>query len=150
MNDREYIEEMKRLGALNANLRAKNLECENKVAEVTYFHAKQAEMLIDRNNKLLADYDFWRREAISSKAELGEIKIAQYRNGWIPCSERLPSKEEYLKDDGRFIATDENRRYQSLFNIYEKRFEKEMHDIRMVIEDKCVLAWQPLPETWKE
>ena len=53
------------------------VELEKKIKELEYFSANQAEMLIERNNKLIADLDFWRREAIASKAELGEIKIAQ-------------------------------------------------------------------------
>lgn len=74
----------------------------------------------------------------------------QLTNGWISIDSRLPSREEYQKNDGRFIVTDGNRRYQSLFNIYENRFEKEVHNIRLIIEDKCVVAWQPLPPAYKE
>lgn len=69
-------------------------------------------------------------------------------NQWILCSERLPTKEEYLKDNGRFIVTDGNRVYQSLYDIYETErfvfitggntnFKREV--------DKCVIKWQPLP-----
>ena len=67
---------------------------------------------------------------------------------WIPCSERLPNKEEYLKDDGRFIVTDGNRRYQGLFDIYDGKFKHDRFDC-ILEEDKCVIAWQPLPEPYK-
>ena len=38
---------------------------------------------------------------ISIVNELAE----EYKGGWISVDERLPNKEEYLKDDGRFIVT---------------------------------------------
>ena len=78
---------------------------------------------------------------------------AEYNNGWIPCSERLPNKDEYLKDDGRFIVTDGNRRYQSIFDFYSGKF-KAMKEVSPVgwysmVDDKCVIAWQPLPEPYQ-
>lgn len=62
---------------------------------------------------------------------------------WIPCSERLPNKDEYLKDDGRFIVTDGNRRYQSHYDIYDGNFNTCDFSI-----DNCVIAWQPLPDAY--
>ena len=50
--------------------------------------------------------------------EIVQEVAEEYNDGWIPCSERLPSKEEYLKDDGRFIVTDGNRVYECLFDIF--------------------------------
>ena len=75
---------------------------------------------------------------------------------WIPVSERLPDKEEYLKDDGRFIVTDGNRRYQCIYDIYQGSFRTLVLFTNGGIErgwnfeeDKCVIAWQPLPEPYK-
>lgn len=83
------------------------------------------------------------------------IKIVQEvakDDGWIPCSERLPSKEEFLKNDGRFIVTDGNRVYQSTYDIYEQCFKTmKMHAIidmgyRSSFEvDNCVIEWMPFP-----
>lgn len=73
----------------------------------------------------------------------------QSSGGWILASERLPTREEYNKNDGRFIVTDGMRRYQSLFDIHETKFF-----IDIVYKGKCgfdeivdnkVIAWQPLP-----
>lgn len=72
---------------------------------------------------------------------------------WIPCSERLPTKEEYLRNDGRFICDDGNRRYQGLFDIYDKKFKFSKHVSGLkyeLIEDKCVIAWQNLPEPYNQ
>ena len=76
----------------------------------------------------------------------------EYNNGWIPCSERLPNKEEYLKNDGRFIVTDGNRVYQSNYDIYDGKFKTLQigFDNCIFREDKCVMAWQPLPQPYKE
>ena len=75
---------------------------------------------------------------------------------WIPVSEKLPDKEEYLKDDGRFIVTDGNRRYQCIYDIYQGSFRTLVLFTNGGIErgwnfeeDKCVIAWQPLPEPYK-
>lgn len=71
---------------------------------------------------------------------------------WIPVSERLPNMEEYLENDGRFILDDGNRRYQGLFDIYDKKFKFSKHLSGLsyeLIEDNCVIAWQPLPEPYK-
>ena len=73
----------------------------------------------------------------------------EYNNGWIPCSERLPNKKEYLKNDGRFIVTDGNRCYECLFDIFDEKF-KIGKFTAILKEDKCVIAWQPLPELYKE
>ena len=72
--------------------------------------------------------------------------------GWIPVSERLPNMEEYLENDGRFILDDGNRRYQGLFDIYDTKFKFSKHLSGLsyeLIEDNCVIAWQPLPEPYK-
>lgn len=81
----------------------------------------------------------------------------QVNNGWIPCSERLPNKEEYLNNDGRFIVTDGNRMYQSIYDIYQGGFRT----IKLFTnggsergwnfeDDNCVIAWQPLPEQYRQ
>ena len=67
---------------------------------------------------------------------------------WIPCSERLPNRDEYLKDDGRFIVTDGNRSYQCIFDMYTGKFKRFAWN-KLLEEDKFVIAWQPLPEPYK-
>ena len=81
----------------------------------------------------------------------GFIRKYMY-DGWIPVAERLPTKEEYLKDDGRFILDDGNRRYQGLFDIYDSKFKfsKHISGIKYeLFEDKSVIAWRPLPEPYQ-
>jgi len=67
--------------------------------------------------------------------------------GWIPCSERLPTKEESIKNDNRFILDDGNRRYGGLFD-YEKQCFVQFDFWKGLVEDKCAIAWQPLPEAY--
>lgn len=78
-------------------------------------------------------------------------EIEENHSGWIPCSERLPNKEEYLKNDGRFIVTDGCRRYQSIYDIYQGRFRTLKIKISGWVfeEDNCVIAWQPLPTPYQ-
>lgn len=67
--------------------------------------------------------------------------------GWILCGERLPNDAEYNKCNGQFIVTDGNRVYSEYFDKYDrKKFgEPTMEGFRV---DRCVIAWQPLPE-WR-
>lgn len=74
---------------------------------------------------------------------------SEYGGGWIPVEERLPSEEEYLKNDGRFIATDGNRVYESIFDISRLMFLKDYFG-SMPVEDACAIAWQPLPELYNQ
>ena len=98
----------------------------------------------------------WDEKTIDAYKELHKrfkelSKLRQY-NTWIPISERLPNREEYLKNDGYFIVTDGNRRYQGLFDIYDGKFKFSKHSSGFyyeLIEDKCVIAWQSLPEPYR-
>ena len=67
---------------------------------------------------------------------------------WTLCDERLPNEEEYKKNNGMFNVTDGNRSYSEWFDIYDRKGfgEPTMCGFRI---DKCVIAWQPLPEPYK-
>ena len=79
-------------------------------------------------------------------------KVAkEYNNGWIACSERLPSIEECHKNDNRFIVTDGNRSYQRIFDYQKQVFCEPMYMCTFnTFIDNCVTHWQPLPERFKE
>lgn len=86
---------------------------------------------------------------------LNLIKSQPKINEWIPVSERLPNKDEYFKNDGRFIVTDGNRVYQSLYDPYSAHCFRTLvvyeYGSRANYEiDNCVIAWMPLPEPYKE
>lgn len=83
-------------------------------------------------------------------------KLAAGDGGWISVGERMPNKEEWLKDDGRFIVTDGNRRYQSIYDIYEGNFRTIVLLTNGGIErgwnfevDNSVIAWQPFPPDYQ-
>ena len=70
-------------------------------------------------------------------------------NGWIPCSERLPSREEYQKCNGQFVVSDGNRTYATYFDIYDtlKFGEPTMDKFKI---DRCVIAWMSLPAPYQQ
>lgn len=86
---------------------------------------------------------------------LGDVRDVlrnHMNNDWIPVGERLPTMEEYQKNDGRFILDDGNRRYQGLFDVYERKFKvaKYISGIIPVFEgDSKVIAWMPLPGPYR-
>lgn len=67
---------------------------------------------------------------------------------WIPVTERLPNREEYIANNGRFIVSDGERSYSEYFDIYDKECfgEPTMYGFRV---DRVVAAWMPLPEPYK-
>ena len=74
--------------------------------------------------------------------------VASVNNdGWIPCSERLPSGKEYERCNGQFIVSDGNRTYAAYFDIYDtlKFGEPTISNFRV---DWRVIAWQPLPQPY--
>ena len=66
------------------------------------------------------------------------------RGRWIPVSERLPTKEEYIANNGLFIVSDGNRNYAEYFDIYDSKKFGELIVFGFRV-DKCVIAWMPLP-----
>ena len=75
---------------------------------------------------------------------LRKAPTAQPEQRWIPCSERLPNHDEYIKNNGLFIVSDGNRSYSEWYDIYDKRRfgEPTMSGFRI---DYAVTAWMPMP-----
>ena len=89
---------------------------------------------------------------IPSKAKKDFIELCrteEKEEKWIPCTKRLPTKEEYIANNGLFIVSDGDRTYAEYFDVYNsfKYFgEPTMNGFRA---DRCVTAWMPLPEPCK-
>ncbi len=83
------------------------------------------------------------KELIKSQPKVGE---------WIPCSERLPEKDGvYIVDDRAFNSP---WVHTAGFKVSSKAW-CENHGVYYDdkygrYEDGRVIAWQPLPEPWKE
>lgn len=94
--------------------------------------------------------------------KLGEIKAVDIKNfinkqptvepnQWIPCSERLPTEEEYCKNEGRFIVSNGIKSYECTFDVYEeifKQFEYNRKGVWMEYAEDKVVAWMPLPQAY--
>lgn len=83
-------------------------------------------------------------ETLSAKLQAANMDNG---GGWIAISERLPTKEESVKNDNRFILDDGNRRYEGCFDYIEKRFVRFNCDGMQ--KDKCVIAWREMPEKYR-
>ena len=84
-----------------------------------------------------------------------------YNNGWIPCSERLPEESGYYLvtyhdwSDGNFLPKYDDtyvRRlhYQISEHFVGWNYPKNVDDRAENDCHKEVIAWQPLPEPFKE
>lgn len=80
-------------------------------------------------------------ESLSAKLAVANMERSDkyYGGGWIAISEKLPTKEESIKNDNCFILDDGNRRYGGLFD-YEKQCFVQFDFWKGLIEDKCVIA----------
>lgn len=112
-----------------------------------------------QTKKILEEMEQYRRRAV----ENGDFNVAaahekdmniirkHMNDGWIPVEERLPTMEEYQKDDGRFILDDGNRRCAGYYDVYTGRFYSYRHITPYraeLYEDNRIIAWRPLPERY--
>lgn len=88
-------------------------------------------------------------ESLSAKLADKERPAEDCGGGWIKISDRVPIMEECQNNDNRFILDDGNRRYGGLFD-YQKRCFVQFDFWKGLVEDKCAIAWQPLPEPCHE
>lgn len=79
-----------------------------------------------------------------------ELNCEDYSNGWIPCGKRLPEK------NGFYLVTFECGYVEYLFyGLEEKEWYfvadgKEENNESWREKAKDIIAWQPLPEPYKE
>lgn len=74
-----------------------------------------------------------------------EALVQAKNNGWIPCSERLPSEEELVllqtKRDGRMYVGYHRRNGAKWVCVTARN---------SVVTGMIPIAWQPLPQPYKE
>lgn len=74
----------------------------------------------------------------------------EYNNGWIPCSDRLPEIGQEV-----IVATQNGSVYSNIYYDYTDSNAKEpcfhsWDDEMWNCFEPDVIAWQPLPEPYKE
>ena len=67
----------------------------------------------------------------------------EYNNGWIPCSEKLPEEAKTILICTKTGLVDVGARHVS----YE---HNEYKTYKNIFWDDEVIAWQPLPQSYKE
>lgn len=109
-------------------------------------HAKMYQESIERQHSI--DYRWIEEEGLQATEEAIDIinqVEAEYNNGWIPCSERLPD------DDDICIVTVEYPNNETVvqYGWFDKKgvcWYVGMQEFRT----SNVLAWMPLPQPYKE
>lgn len=88
-------------------------------------------------------------EALSAKLAAANMERSDryYGGGWIAISDRLPTREESIGNDNRFILDDGNRRYEGCFDYVGNRFVRFNCDGMQT--DKCAIAWCEFPERYR-
>lgn len=83
------------------------------------------------------------KEYIISAAYENAIEIVnqvaeEYNNGWIPCSDRLPEARQVIL--ATIFVKSQQRRFVSQI----------MYSDWWLEGDATIIAWQPMPESYKE
>ena len=102
----------------------------------------------------------WNKAIHRAKQIVQEV-AEEYKDGWIPCSERLPEESGYYLvtyhdwSDGNFLPKYDDtyvRRlhYQISEHFVDWNYPKNVDDRAENDCHKEVIAWQPLPEPFKE
>ena len=126
------------------------------------------EKILDRLEELqeglLTTNTEYNRHLIDAMMRMRKIvrEVAEeYKGGWIACSERLPEESGYYLvtyhdwSDGNFLPKYDDtyvRRlhYQISEHFVGWNYPKNVDDIAENDCHKEVIAWQPLPEPFKE
>ena len=112
--------------------------------------------LINPNKENIAEFNTYKK-CIEIVKEVAE----EYNGGWIACSERLPEESGYYLvtyhdwSDGNFLPKYDDtyvRRlhYQISDHFVGWNYPKNVDDRAENDCHKEVIAWQPLPEPFKE
>ena len=107
-------------------------------------HLRETIMRVYDTNPITAESIMCIAETVNSVAKMeylrGRKDQSEERSQWIPCSERLPEV------NGHYLVTIESRSTDS-----KKRFISiaVRHSMGW-LNDENIIAWQPLPEPYKE
>lgn len=92
------------------------------------------------------------RECSRRKFYMQGYEDGKKNDGWIPVSEKLPEE-----NDGKYypmlnVSTSYGAVKWGFYRVRDKEWYiySEMHGELIKAEDKEVIAWQPLPEPYKE
>lgn len=98
---------------------------------------KAFEEILDKLKQIPNEYRHEEyNEAIRDVVRFIERYKEKYNNGWIPCSEQLPEKE------GKYLVTLDKWNIVSFADFKNLKYNPHFN--------APVIAWQPLPEPYKE
>lgn len=106
---------------------------------------KILERLLNIHRVVKTDEDVEWNRAIYKATEIVKEVAEEYNGGWIPCSERLP------EDDSICIVTVEYPNNETMVDY--GWFDRKMVCWFVGMQEfrtSNILAWQPLPEPFKE
>lgn len=89
------------------------------------------------------DFLEWETDEIARRVNFNELIDAYERNRWIPCSEKLPPHPE-MADDGYIVQQ---------YNVIEPHsayWNGEYWSDSVGDRIDGIIAWQPLPNRYKE
>ena len=77
-------------------------------------------------------------------AKLSPVTSAQKKDGWTPCSDRMPKQNEYVDHVCKYYLVQDE-----YGDMYVARYTSdEWISIDSILQDN-IIAWMPLPEPYK-
>lgn len=108
---------------------------------------------LEEEKKYCSYHPHTRDEAINKAIEIVNQLAQEFNNGWIPCSERLPENEDEVLCwyEYRIMqGTCEGEMKQTYgIGYYFNHFKRWGGEVNCGRDCK-VIAWQPLPQPYKE
>lgn len=97
------------------------------------------------------DYEGGRKDAFKEAIDIVKKEAAEYNNGWIPCSEKLPERNNPVLCWVRSttIASGETYIIGSCDNGFWFLQTYEIGHHHFPVKDYKVVAWQPLPPEYQ-
>lgn len=84
---------------------------------------------------------------------ISELERKQKNDGWVPCSERLPEEERFYIVTYKFDDEEIYKCHELYYGVADGEINAGWYiddDCERLYKPFTVIAWQPLPEKYKE
>ena len=99
-------------------------------------------LVVVGKDDLVLNYNLGKMHSFEDSIEIVNQLAEEYNNGWIPCSERLPS-------EGQTVLVQDFEDYYEVCNCETKNGIKGFSSWEWWSSANNYLAWQPLPAPYQ-
>lgn len=113
-----------------------------------HLHDEKVMQELGKNN--IANFCSAKARALDGAIDIVNQVEAEYNNGWIPCSERLPEEGQcvVVQTKDFFDYEDETPIQIRMFDTQHNGYNWKEIGASEWLSNSCIVAWQPLPEPY--